>query len=342
MKPLTIYAAAEHFGTHLEPPGKRSHCPFRQHKRGDKTFNVFVAASGTMLFKCFACDGATNVGDAVQFVANLEGVDRREACRRLRRLGFDIPPPGAASRGTVRRPAAVASPRRNVTSQPRSALAPQRWAQLQSMRTGAVERFGAKRDLSPEVLRAHDVFDVDAMHIGFGYRDPVAGSPCRVKVRSLTRKTFYIEPKGAPAPLYLAHRLDAHLSFAVIVEGEVDAITLTHLEIPNVVSLPDGVPSAPRVDLHPIARLKLWVLITDADKVGDEAAATLRDRAMKLGIGTTRVFIRDACETYKDANDAHCRGVSKHRFAAIVRAAIGQANDARIRVPAQVRPGGTA
>jgi 5S rRNA maturation endonuclease (ribonuclease M5) len=194
-------------------------------------------------------------------------------------------------------------------------LAKDRWTEVKGKRFGAVEEYGLARGLDPAFLREMDVVDMAKDAVGFGYRDADSGEPCRIKARGLTKKSYWIEPRAregesgiAKSPLYLAHELalSATWDSVVIVEGEVDALTLRFFGIPAVVSLPDGAGSANRVDLSPVwYRTSLVLSATDADAEGDRAHRDLFARVTGMGkqIARVRWVGRDGTG-FKDANDA--------------------------------------
>jgi hypothetical protein len=334
MRNLTIRDVGRLLGLELPPVGKKGKCPFRQHKRKDKTFRVFRAKnSGDELWKCWSCDPPDNVGDAIGLYARHENMDRRSALEALRRQGFDTPG-GAPPR---RRPPRTSSkPRRPVCdipvcgtfTGPFLSLDIGRWRAWRSNGFETVERFALSRRIRPETMREHDVIEVERDVVGFGYRNPDNLAPCRVKVRPLKRKTFWIEPRSrdpdsearARSPLYLAHDLPAVTSpdqAVVIVEGEVDALTLRDAEFSHVVSLPDGDASAGTVSIEPIAAgYRAWLVATDDDEPGHEAYLKLRKRAWPLGIDVARVrwcaLVEDETGEelvrYKDANEALTAG----------------------------------
>jgi hypothetical protein len=203
-----------------------------------------------------------------------------------------------------------------------------RWRAWRSNGSEAVAEFAARRGVRPVTLKDHDVVQVERDVVGFGYRDPNTNIPCRVKVRPLHRKTFWIEPRcrdpesgaRARAPLYLAHDLPVHRGLndvAVIVEGEVDALTLKDVGFRHVVSLPDGDCSANTVNVEPIcAGYRAWLVATDDDDPGDEAYLKLLKRGRPLGIDVARVrwcaLVKqetgEELVRYKDANEALVAG----------------------------------
>lgn len=325
---LDPWVVARLFGCDLAPLGRRSHCPIRPHKRQDKSFKLFVATSGKILYKCFSCSPPFDVGDAVALYAAMSGVDRKTAWRDLKDRGYDVPGGDGISRRSsakppVRKVVPVDGPRHQEIL--RCDLA--QWARWREQRLAAVEQFCSGRGLDAAGCRRLDVMDVDAGSVGFGYRDPTTGLPCRVKVRSIAEKRFRIEPCAAPnrlaralAPFYLAHSVKARrgaLGAVVITEGEVDALTLRQAGIANAVSLPDGAGSADRVDLVPLIDVaSVWLLATDADEEGDKAARTLFRRAGQIGVVTARVFWRKEGVVHKDANDALAAGFGVEDFRA--------------------------
>jgi len=326
---LSLWVVGRMFGHTLPELGKRGFCPLRKHKRKDKTFVIFRSKEGEPLYKCFSCDPPENVGDAVALYAVLEGIDRSQAWKDLRERGYAVPGmrSGQSDRPQPRaadRPPAipVRGDRGENNVLPLSVERFQRWA---DQRLGAVARLSKERSIGEELLREHDVVDIDRSIVGFGYRDPESGLPCRVKMRPLDRKSFWIEPRPAEGvegkalgPLYLADRLVRPCGFctlAVVTEGELDALSFRQAGINNVVSLPDGTASAGRVDLEPlVGGFILWLSSVDDDEAGEAAHAVLRERAYCLGITVARVHLTGGGRRFKDANEALCAGFGPEDF----------------------------
>ena len=199
--------------------------------------------------------------------------------------------------------------------------------------TGLVERFAASRgmpDAGP-LLRYLGVVEVDSDHVGFTYHDPDTRLPCRVKVRGVSRKSFYVEPRSNPAepdrkalaPLYLVHRCRplglASLEPVIITEGEPDALAMIYRRFRNVASLPDGSESVQTADLTPLFGLfNVWLCALDDDEAGHKAFVYLRERARAYGTDAVRVLWRrereDDVLSYKDSNDALRAGFDWEAF----------------------------
>lgn len=324
------------FGLKLPAVGKRGTCPIREHKRHDRTFTVFKAPSGDILWRCYSCD-SPNSGDAVSLYGALAGLTNVEAFKELIDKGLIERDRKEGSRESSSRESYQQARVREVTplsgdrgSRPILPLDRATWRRWKAAANGAVSAFAAKRGLSVETMIEHDVVQVNGNAIGFGYRDPATMVPCRVKVRSVDRKQFYIEPRGpggddarkALAPLYLAHELPQLCSpkrSVVITEGEIDCLTLKHHGFVNVVSLPDGADSAAKVDLTPLSvGYHYWLIATDADEAGSKAYGVLRQRALANGIRPVRIYWRAVVDgelvTYKDANDALLGGFGRDDF----------------------------
>lgn len=340
MSEITVWQVASLLGKEIPQIGRRSLCPIRKHTRRDKSFTVFASSQGGVaLWKCHSCDPPSNVGDAVGLYAAICGSGRRDAWLDLRQRGFEVP--GLRDRGTVE-PAIRLLAKPIEGNKPKAAdvlpLDQARWLELQANNTGAVELFAASRKMCASVMRSLGVVDVGARTIGFGYCDPVTGTPCRVKIRPLDRKAFWIEPKPtggsaakALAPLYLAHdlRRPPGIKLArVVTEGEVDALTLRAVGIRDVVSLPDGASSAGRVDLGPLWHGTAILLVaTDSDRDGENAYRELLSRALRMGVPVARVrWSRSKTEApFKDANDAKLAGFELVDFSACLQLAADEA-----------------
>ncbi|MBW2672255.1 MAG: toprim domain-containing protein [Deltaproteobacteria bacterium] len=328
------------FGKRLPEVGRRGFCIFRDHKRKDKSLTIFKSDGGDLLYKCFSCDGPDNVGDALAMYAQLEGLDRKTAWHQLRERGYSVP--GAQEGGAPQRRRPPPPKKRPVPVTGRApvggvlSLSPERWQQWQQQRLGAVESLAASRHIGVELLRDHDVVDVDRAVVGFGYREPFGGQPCRVKCRPLDRKTFWIEPRPAKGqegkalgPLYLADRLNnvpGHPTVAIVTEGELDALTFIQAGLSNVVSLPDGAQSAARVDLQPLSSgFLVWLVATDRDGEGQQAFVALRSRARSLGATAVRLLLGQGDRQFKDANEALQSGFEPADFIRSVNRAAAKA-----------------
>lgn len=323
--PCTLWTVAQLFGKRLPELGRRGYCPFRTHKRQDKTLAVFRSkTTGEPLYKCHSCDPPYNVGDAVGFYQAMFGIDRKTAWNELRDRGYAVPGLGDAPRP---RPERV--PKRKlrvpVAGERIERIIPfdqDKWAEWADKERGGCERFAAARSLGVDTLRLSDVVDVSDGLIAFGYRDPLDGTICRAKMRKLdpgSGPKFWIEPrppKGergkAAAPLYLAHSLlvpQGLKGWVVITEGEVDALTMKDVGVFNAVSLPDGYASSATVSVDPISvTMAIWLIATDADEEGEMAYQKLRDRAKQLGVHVARVRWQKDGELHKDANAAKMAG----------------------------------
>ena len=303
----------------------------------------------TQLFRCWSCDPPENTGDSVALYARLAGCDRKDAWKKLRDAGFAVP---GGDKGGRSSHSNGADPERQAYekeakraghgipprgTQPKQILPlnVDEWNVWRALRTGALDRFAAERKLPVEFLRAKGMLDLPKGRcVGFTYFDPRSGLPCRVKVRTVDEKRFWMLPKPdadrpdakALAPLYLAHELHPDGGPVTIVEGEIDALTLAYVGIPNVVSLPDGAESAKTADLTPmLPGFKLRLVATDADKAGNEAYNFLRARSYRQALARVeweRMVIKDGdedIETFKDANDALKEGFTREQFLACLR-----------------------
>jgi hypothetical protein len=337
----TLYDVASILGLRLPEVNRRGDCPFRAHKR-KRNFAIFRSKkTGDLLYKCWSCDPPGNVGDAVGMYARQTGVDRREAIKQLKEYGYSFGRRCQRPQPQAKQPVA---PLRGTIERAVLPLDLVRWGQWSEQDLGACRRLAEERSLSLDVLKACDVVDIDRDVVGFVYREPRTGIPCRAKCRALGRKAFWVEPRGgngtdakALAPLYLAHQLDAPrgtTSPAAITEGEIDALTLRTMEFGNVVSLPDGSESAKTVSLEPLARFRLWLVAVDDDQEGAKAMQVLQRRAQGHGVHVVRVFFRrledlehgEELVKYKDANEAlqsggfaredfeHCFAVSQRGY----------------------------
>lgn len=338
MSKLSIRDIGRLCGMQLPSPPGKAKCPIRKHQRDDKTFRVFVGRSGEEIWKCWSCDEPDNVGDAVALYAHLQKLSRKEAWLKLREMGYEVP---GSDRGPAdRRPFAprpasgLPKPKvgvrgvkvARVLALPRAKL--DAWSGLPD---DGVRSFLGSRGFDPWFdFRSYGVIPMPASCVGFVYVDPMTGVPCRVKVRAMRDKKFWNEPRPDPAqpgakalaPLWLSDRLKLDVAASedlIITEGEIDALSLVSLGIPNVVSLPDGSESALTVSLEPLCGIfRTWYVAVDADEPGNRAWRHLRDRARASGAEAVRVIWArmdgDEVEQFKDANDALRAGFTREDF----------------------------
>ncbi len=333
---LSIRSVGQLFGLVLPEPGRKSKCPFREHKkRKDATFRVYLSRSNNHpMWKCWSCDPPDNVGDSIALYARLAGCERKDAWKKLKDEGFAVPGAekgrrgnGSEDGGADRR--AYEQEQKKVGygvlpcgTQPKLVLQldETKWKQWAQLSNGGLKKFASMRKLPVDFLRQHGVIELPGgKHVGFTYFDPKTGAPCRVKVRGIEEKSFFILPRpdrGQPdakalGPLYLAHDLKPDGGPVVIVEGEIDALTLRYVGIRNVVSLPDGADSAKTVSFEPLlSGFAFRLVATDHDKAGVAAFRTIRARAYgqdSLRVNWRRMIGVDELEdieSYKDANDA--------------------------------------
>lgn len=336
---LTIAAIGRMFGHRLPEPKRRGRCPLRDHKRKDPTFRVFVSHGGDEIWKCWSCDAPDNVGDAIGLYALLGRIDRKEAWKKLREDGYDVPGapddlPAGATGGPRRPPRRAAAERRRIPvrgtrgPEPILPLPEEKWRAWVADDVEKLAAFAEKRMLTTDLFKRYGVVPMGPDLAGFLYVDPISRKPCRVKVKRLVpdpdKPAYYILPRAdrkkgeegvALGPLYLAHRLKptffGPIEPVIITEGEIDALTLVTHKIQNVVSLPDGSESAATVSLDPLYGVfNVWLVSTDADEPGEKAFRVLRARAAELGgIDVVRVYWKKLQDdggltTYKDANEA--------------------------------------
>ena len=64
MRKLAVAEVGRLLGLELPGPGGKARCPFRDHRRKDKTFRVFKSKrTGDELWKCWSCDSPENIGE---------------------------------------------------------------------------------------------------------------------------------------------------------------------------------------------------------------------------------------------------------------------------------------
>jgi hypothetical protein len=235
---LTVAEASRLAGVTIPSvvPGK-CFCPIRKHKRIDKTFRIFKSSSGDELWKCWSCDEPENSGDALKLYCLITGRDRKAAWNEMRERGYDVGQRGDSSRVWRPAPMSVSAP----VTPARFVEAPRRpteviqldMRQLELWKANdmaRVEQYLKSRGIPHQAWNEWGVLSMGGDYMGFLYRDPDTGKPCRVKVRGMTEKRFWNEPRAsqerpdakAKAPLWLADRLVPGEP-AILVEGEVDA-----------------------------------------------------------------------------------------------------------------------
>lgn len=149
--------------------------------------------------------------------------------------------------------------------------------------------------------------------IAFPYRD-AGGRLLFRKLRPLDWevKRFHVEPRGVAPVLY---RLPALADLpgdgaVVVVEGELDALTLAQAGIRGAVSVPNGTGTrlTPEM-LAPLRRFARIAVAVDADDAGEKLAGRL---AVALGPGRC---VRVRFDVHKDANAALTAGWGAAQFA---------------------------
>ena len=335
MGSITVREVGRMFGLELPSAVGKCKCPLQEHKRKDKTFRVFKSATGEDVWKCWSCDEPSNVGDAVGLFALLGGVSRKDAWLRLRELGYEVPGADRARGGgqgaKQAAPTRVMTPKVSLRGTKRGEVLPlpaeslERWRQIGD--AGVVAWLRSRGFSESFDHRGCGVIAMPKGCVGFVYTDPATGVPCRVKVRSLRDKVFWNEPRPNPAfpgakamgPLYLTERLSFDADSVIITEGEMDALSLVSVGVPNVISLPDGSESANTVSLEPLfGFFTTWYIAMDGDEPGEKAWRVLRDRARVAGAEPVRVrwakVDGEEMSHYKDANDALKDGFTRDDF----------------------------
>lgn len=368
MKSLTIAEVGSMFGLKLPAAPGKAKCPLREHKKKlEKTFRVYRADdTNCEIWKCWSCDPPANKGGAIDLYARLANVERKVAWKQLGDMGFDVPgwvergAPGGARRLPplklhVRNGQTVHGVRGTAPPKVLS-LNPTTYAGWAALDTGALAKLAPTRGMTAEFMRQHGAVDMPGgKHVGLTYRDADTGEPLRVRVRGVEKKAFWTEPrtrKEEPdrrplASLYLADELrplGISIEPAIVVEGELDALSVLYAGVPNVVSLPDGFASAKTVSLEPLyGRFNVWMVATDAgegeEEKGEAAYRFLKDRASLIGADCVRVYWRrfenDEVVTYKDANDALRAGFTGSEFRACLDVAYERAYGRRVFTPAK-------
>jgi len=169
------------------------------------------------------------------------------------------------------------------------------WFQRRGISTGTLERAGVCSG-SAYLNGARQ------SAIAFVHKDS-NGDVINIKYRGKD-KTFTQEAGGQRLP-YLWHLVDAEQEQLIIVEGEVDALSLMEVGIDNVISVPDGASDKKLNwldELHDeLDAFKRVILFTDDDKPG----LGLRDELCRRlsAIRCWKVSLPQGC---KDANDVLC------------------------------------
>ncbi|UAK25850.1 toprim domain-containing protein [Sphingomonas nostoxanthinifaciens] len=172
--------------------------------------------------------------------------------------------------------------------------------------------FFADRGISEDALRFADVgWSTARSAVMFPYRKPGDTALCNAKFRKLPKDGFS-QIKDGEKVYWLLDKLDVAVSAElIIVEGEMDALSLIEAGIPNVLSVPDGAPKTvgqgdqhakkfsfiPTCDqwIEPFERI---VVATDADGPGEALAEELARR-----YGKDRCWVVKWPAGIKDANE---------------------------------------
>lgn len=199
---------------------------------------------------------------------------------------------------------------------------------------GDVYKYMQGRGISMATLDAWGLgWDEQTRSIMFPYREHAGGEVVSVKYRDGAKR--FSRTPGAPSIFYGLDKLDHSIDTVVIVEGEIDALSLAECGIPNVLSVPDGAPI--KVSEHPsdnepkyaflahgrqrLADFSRIVLAVDNDQRG---AFLQEEMARRLGFDRCHsVTWPDQC---KDANDT----LAKHGREAVL-AALAQARPVPVR-----------
>ena len=152
--------------------------------------------------------------------------------------------------------------------------------------------------------------------IAFPYRK--GGEVVNIKYRGLREKVFQ-QVSGAEKILYRQDHITQDC--VVIVEGEMDALSIVQAGINSVVSVPDGAPAVTAKnyaskftyldqDPEPFERVEKIVLAVDADAPGQ-----LLQRELSRRLGMDRCYFVTWPDSCKDANDVLCQyGADALRF----------------------------
>jgi len=170
------------------------------------------------------------------------------------------------------------------------------WFQRRGISAGVLERAGVRSGTAY-------INNSRQPAIAFVHKD-AKGDTINIKYR--TESKGFSQQKGGQRLPYLWHLADAKQEQLVIVEGEVDALSLMEAGIDNVISVPDGASDRKLRwldELHDeLSVFKRIILFTDDDKPG----IGLRDElSRRLSIARCwKVALPKGC---KDANDVLCR-----------------------------------
>ena len=139
-----------------------------------------------------------------------------------------------------------------------------------------VRTWFANRGITEETMRTFKIGEVNGKIAFPHYR---GGALLNVKFRGIDKKEFS-QTAGARQALYGSGVFDKKRLEMFIAEGEIDAMTLHQLGVPNVMALPNGASNYKWIetDHQNIEKVEKIYLCFDADRSGDEAARVVADR----------------------------------------------------------------
>lgn len=164
------------------------------------------------------------------------------------------------------------------------------------------------RHLSPEVIRAYGIRNHRGL-IVFPYTK--GGVLVNNKYRSLDKK--FHQEKDAEQVLFGRDMIGEGVSELIIVEGEIDCLTLRQMGFGNVVSVPSGAGNLDwiEVEWEWLDSFDAIYLGLDVDKAGEEAVAKIAQR-----IGPWRC--RRVTWPMKDPNECLANGYTGEQLAGVV------------------------
>ncbi|BBH01220.1 toprim domain-containing protein [Prunus dulcis] len=163
-----------------------------------------------------------------------------------------------------------------------------------------ITAYFSERMISDETLRRNAVMQRsgDKDIIAFTYKRNGLLVGC--KFRSIEKR--YWKAKGSENTLYGIDDINDAAEI-IIVEGEIDKLSVEEAGFCNCVSVPDGAPGKSSNKLPPVEKVSRIILATDNDKPGQALA---RDIALRLGTHRcwqVRWPKKDESSYYKDANE---------------------------------------
>jgi len=312
LKQLDIVDVAKHYLPDLKKQGSGWKCksPFSK----EKTPSFTVVAS-KQIFKCFSTGKG---GDVIELVKEINNVTFAEACKLLADLAnidLGLTDAEVKQMGTKKTTKTNIAKKQSVSDQNlKKVQSYQKPNKIQHKPNKSVIEYFLSRGISEQTLNNFKVAQSnhyfaqiggETESIEFNYYK--AGELVNIKHRSLTKKAFGLEA-NCELVLYNLDNIDKNSDWIIVVEGEIDALTIGEFyngDPTNILSVPNGASTGRNQNLS--------YLDGDVSKVFDGKEIALifdNDRAGKLltdafvnRFGAHNCTVPTYPEDCKDVND---------------------------------------